>query len=130
MNRTYRRDYSIYTHTFFFLSLLFSSLLLSFFLTHLYSLTLSYTLHLSLTISLDHSICLSHSPCLTDSPSLHFFYSHTHSLSLSLSLRDADGTFQMTGVAELDNVCEALGLELDEEDMEVRYYTYTNTHIH
>jgi hypothetical protein len=26
----------------------------------------------------------------------------------------------MTGVAELDNVCEALGLELDEEAMEVR----------
>ena len=34
-------------------------------------------------------------------------------------IRDADGTFQMTGVAELDNVCEALGLELDEEEMEV-----------
>jgi hypothetical protein len=40
------------------------------------------------------------------------------------------GTFQMTGTAELDNVCEALGIEFQEEDMEVctllriRYFTY------
>mmetsp|Transcript_7673 Transcript_7673/g.7774 ORF Transcript_7673/g.7774 Transcript_7673/m.7774 type:complete len:705 (-) Transcript_7673:205-2319(-) len=32
--------------------------------------------------------------------------------------RNADGTFQMTGTAELDNVCEALGIEFQEEDME------------
>ena len=39
---------------------------------------------------------------------------------LLTSYRDADGTFLMMGVAELDNVCEALGLQLTEEDMEVR----------
>lgn len=48
-------------------------------------------------------------------------HSHTHTRTRSHTYpRDADGTFQMTGVAELDNVCEALGLELDEEAMEVR----------
>lgn len=48
----------------------------------------------------------------------HSFSLHCSYPSISF-LRDADGTFQMSGVAELDNVCEALGLELSEEEMEV-----------
>jgi Mg2+/Co2+ transporter CorC len=44
--------------------------------------------------------------------------------------RNADGTFQMTGTAELDNVCEALGIEFQEEDMEVYVCYYVYIHIH
>ena len=70
--------------------------------------SLSLLIHLSLPLSLFPSICISVPLTLT--------------LTLRIFLfRDADGTFQMTGVAELDNVCEALGLELDEEEMEVIY---------
>lgn len=45
-----------------------------------------------------------------------FYFSSTPFLLPRLS----DGTFIMTGQAELDNVCEALGLEIEDEALEVR----------
>ena len=82
---------------------------------------LSYAHYFSLYVSLSPSLFIPLSPSLFVS-----IYMYLCPLSLTLTLRiflfrDADGTFQMTGVAELDNVCEALGLELDEEEMEVIY---------
>ena len=86
------------------------------------------SLFLSHTPIISLSMCLSLPPYSSLSP-LSLFPSICISVPLSLTLtlriflfRDADGTFQMTGVAELDNVCEALGLELDEEEMEVIYW--------
>jgi hypothetical protein len=60
----------------------------------------------------------SYQPLTTTTPTPSFPFHLSYSF-LTTHCRDADGTFQMTGVAELDNVCEALGLELSEEEMEV-----------
>ena len=77
-----------------------------------YSLLTTTTTHSSPLLSITHH---HHSPPLLLLP----FHSHLSYSFLTTHCRDADGTFQMTGVAELDNVCEALGLELSEEEMEV-----------